>query len=540
MGLGKTLQAIAVARVFRDDWPLLIICPSSLRLNWKEELLSWLGEDIDEDDINVMMKGTDCARRFALVNIASYELVQKVPEREIRKCRFVIADESHYVKSRDTKRSQFVTPLIKKVPRALLLSGTPALSRPVELFPQVNALEPKLFPSYNDFTERYCAARMGPWGWDVSGSSNLGELHVILRGSCLIRRKKEDVLTQLPSKQRGVVWVETTPKVMKLVKRAQGRFDEANAALQAASSADDALRCRNAVRGAQNDLYSLTGQAKIVATQQFLKEVLDSMPAGKILVFGHHSDVLSQLDEFVRKKMKMETIMIDGQTPQHLRQGLCKQFQTQSKTRVAMLSITAAGVGLTLTAATVVVFAELYWTPGSLMQAEDRAHRIGQKDCVMVKYLLARDTLDETIWEAVKNKLKIVDQSLTGKSSNLSVANEAVKAPTAGGIEKFLTRSVVEVIDDDDDAICTGSYDAKKEEQRGDDVGNRLGPSPGRVLCDGTIALDDEDDIFPTEITIVDNDSVSRPRRSVIHLDADLALAKRLQTEFDAEMSSSL
>lgn len=512
-------------------------------MNWKEELLSWLGEDIDEQDINVMMKGTDCARRFSLVNIASYELVQKAPERELRKCRCIIADESHYVKSRETKRSQFVTPLVKRAPRALLLSGTPALSRPVELFPQVNALEPELFPNYQDFTERYCKARMGKWGWDVSGSSNLTELHLILRGSCLIRRQKEEVLTQLPAKQRGVVWVETTPKVMKRVKIAQAKYDEAKECLELAQSEDDAMRLQNAVRGAQNELYSLTGEAKVVSTQQYLKETLEATP-GKILVFGHHSEVLMDLDDFVRKKLKTQTIVIDGKTPQHSRQGLCQKFQKDVNTRVAMLSITAAGVGLTLTAATVVVFAELYWTPGSLMQAEDRAHRIGQKDCVMVKYLLARDTLDESIWEAVKSKLKVVDQSLTGKSTNLAVSDQAEKASAAGGaMEKFLKRrGVVGEIEDIDesDGSPPGNV-ASIGGGQGPAAGlGDIHPSPGKVLPDGTIALDDDDDIFPTEVTIIDDAHSSRHREpKIFHYDADLALARQLQHEFDAEFAPS-
>jgi SWI/SNF-related matrix-associated actin-dependent regulator of chromatin subfamily A-like protein 1 len=555
MGLGKTLQTIAVARIYRGDWPLLIVCPSSLRLNWREELLNWLGEDIDAGDINVIMKGADCKRRLKAVNIASYDLAQKVPSRELDRCHFVVCDESHYLKSRDTKRSTFLLPLVKRARRALLLSGTPALSRPVELFPQVNALEPDLFPNYGAFTERYCDAKLGRWGWDVSGSANLDELYKIMRGSCLIRRKKEDVLTQLPSKQRAVVWVETKASVMRAVAAAQAELLAAGEALERAQSEQDARLCQNAQRSANNKLYSLTGDAKVDAVQVYLKETLESTD-GKVLVFCHHKEVLRAIDEYVRGKIKTRTIVIDGLTRQESRQGLCKEFQTDPAIRVAVLSITAAGVGLTLTAASMVLFAELYWNPGSLLQAEDRAHRIGQRDCVMVKYLLARDTLDEGMWKTVKSKLTVVGRSLTGKAAQMEVDGDSVQRQAAGGknsIARYLGgRAAAKVVDGDDDdgkgddAGAAGHFANAGPGQAlgsgsggGDGRPGRYGRpgvvAPGEADATDTIVLDVDDDVFPV--------SPDRGRAAsshpALHLDADLALARRLQAEFDAEADAA-
>jgi SWI/SNF-related matrix-associated actin-dependent regulator of chromatin subfamily A-like protein 1 len=537
MGLGKTLQAIAVARIYRKDWPLLIVCPSSLRLNWKEELLTWLGEDIDASEINVVMKGSDCDRRFEAVNIVSYELVQKVSERQLRRCNFVIADESHYLKSTDSKRTKFLTPIIRDMPRALLLSGTPALSRPVELFSQINALEPDLFPSYHEFTERYCNAHKTRWGWDVSGSANLGELHILLRGSCLIRRRKDDVLTQLPPKQRQVVWVEPKPSVMKDVKKAQQELLQAQAALDQASTEGEALMCSNAFRAANNKLYTLTGEAKLDAVKQFLKDTLEG--SGKLIVFGHHREVLTSLNEFVMSKLKVDTILIDGNTPQAARQGLCHDFQNIPKCRAAILSITAAGVGLTLTAATVVIFAELYWNPGSLLQAEDRAHRIGQRDCVLVKYLLARETLDESMWSTVRKKLTVVGKSLTGTAAQMAVVGDSQRPTGNCTIDKFFhpredTSAIEDILNSPQDSSAFEDVTPVRNilETTDPDIQNRIQSSS--LKCNGIIDLEIDDPIFPLEIQSTGLNAVGHAGAKHL-LDADLALARALQQHFDAE-----
>lgn len=556
MGLGKTLQAIAVARIYRSDWPLLIICPSSLRLNWKDELLTWLGEDIDEEDIHVVMKGADAKKPFRLVNIVSYDLSQKVPEAQIAKCKFLICDESHYLKNRDAKRTKFVVPLVRRCKRSLLLSGTPALSRPAELYSQVSALEPELFPSYGLFTERYCNAHHGRWGWDVSGSANLGELFKILKGSCLIRRKKEDVLTQLPAKQRGISWVETNSKVMKEFRVAKQEYDDTTIALDAAQSEEEVAALRNAQRSATTKLYKLTGEAKVDSVVAYVRDLLDSTD-GKVLIFAHHKAVIQAVDTFVRTKLKLDTIVIDGTTAQHLRQGLCKSFQTEPSKRVAVLSITAAGVGLTLTAASQVLFAELYWNPGSLLQAEDRAHRIGQNDCVMVRYLLAKDTHDPSMWDTVRDKLYVVGNALAGAAAKMTVdkADENLRDDgTNNKIDGYFGRNQRdEISDDDDDAPGQNAMGAGGSGFANAGQGQRLGGADrgggiarGRLVDDGSnvaaggdgniINLDSDDDIFPVDLT----PSPERPGGShgvqpAVHLDADLAFARRLQDEFDAE-----
>lgn len=573
MGLGKTIQAIAIARVYVADWPLLIVCPSSLRLNWREELLRWLADDLHDEDIRVVMKGKDIDKALLRVNIISYDLVRKVPMQFLRRCQCVIADESHYLKSGAAQRTKAVTPLLKRAKRALLLSGTPALSRPVELFAQINAVSPLLFPSYNEYAERYCNARQTYWGYDVSGSSHLDELHTIMRGTLLLRRKKEEVLTQLPEKVRHVMWVETKPGLMKRIGRKFQEFEVAKAAVDDASTPEESNALRMRVKGIQNELYSLSADAKIDSVLEFCKDTAES--GCKFIVFAHHATVVEKLDDYVRNKLKLGLIRIDGRTPQADRQDLCKKFQADDdKYRVAVLSITAAGVGLTLTKATVVLFAELYWNPGTLLQAEDRAHRIGQRNSIFVNYLLAKKTLDESMWKSVCRKLTIVGQSLTGTAGKMEV--EEGRKDALGGpmgtrdkkdIRNFFGKKKeatgkstvkddeieqVEEVEEANVATATVAGNSSDIEETAQDAPPARGKKKNDECGEKSIVLDDLEDMFPddfqgtrlqscsTDGTIgrapgSNNAASGGLSEASGHIDADLALAQKLQAQFDAE-----
>jgi SWI/SNF-related matrix-associated actin-dependent regulator of chromatin subfamily A-like protein 1 len=154
MGLGKTLQAIAIASHFREDWPLLVICPSSVRMSWGQEIMKWL--DIPAEDIAVILSSSQ--RLDKLINIISYDLVHRmIAQIEQLEFKLFIVDESHYLKSRSAKRTKAIDALVTLAKRVILLSGTPALSRPEELYPQIRCLQPNLFPSFHPFAIRYCA-----------------------------------------------------------------------------------------------------------------------------------------------------------------------------------------------------------------------------------------------------------------------------------------------------------------------------------------------------------------------------------------------
>ena len=197
---GKTKSAIAIAAHYNTHWPLLVLCPSSLRLNWRDELLESLYGLVDDADITIVKTGkhgwpppaASRGRGFkAGVVLMSYDMVPGfMAEGRLRPGDFacIAGDESHMLKTRDSQRTSACVPLFQDAVVALLLTGTPALNRPRELFPQIAMVKPSLFPHYEAFATRYCAARMAPWGFDDSGCSNAAELQAILSRDVMIRR----------------------------------------------------------------------------------------------------------------------------------------------------------------------------------------------------------------------------------------------------------------------------------------------------------------------------------------------------------------
>jgi hypothetical protein len=352
-----------------------------------------------------------------LICILSFDLATKMADR-LSRFKVLIVDESHYLKSADSKRTQAITPLIKKAKRVLLLSGTPALSRPIELFTQLHSLLPDTFRTASSFGRRYCNGFEGAYGWDFTGSSNLPELHWLMEETCLIRRLKKDVLTELPAKIRQQVLLEPLEKYKKEFIGAKKKQSELDMKIKS-SSGNTKQSLENARRVLTVQMYQDTGRAKIAAALAYLDEL--NAKGVKALLFAHHRDILDQMMLHLAKR-KLKSIRIDGETPVGTRQDLCTQFQTDPKTRFAVLSITAAGVGLTLHAAQTVVFFELFWNPGQLLQAEDRAHRMGQKHVVDVKYLICRGTVDDTIWALIQRKIAVVGQSVNGSTDKMALA----------------------------------------------------------------------------------------------------------------------
>lgn len=412
MGLGKTVQAICIAAYYRSEWPLLVVAPSSVRFTWAEAFRRWL-PSVSADSINVVVKGKD-SLRSGLINIVSYDLLGKMDKQQPSSpFNVIIMDESHFLKNVKTVRCRAALPLLKAAKRVILLSGTPAMSRPAELYTQIQAVRPSLFPRFHDFGTRYCDAKQLQWGWDYSGSCNLTELKLLLEESIMLRRLKSEVLSQLPTKQRKVVIVTT-----------DGINSRTKAALNAAAK-ELAKGCHNKIKEKEALLvfFNHTAEAKIKAIMEYISDMLEC-GREKFLVFAHHKLVLDSVTQELGEK-GIRYIRIDGSTPSAERQQLCDRFQFCTQSCVAVLSITAANMGLTLHSADLVVFAELFWNPGVLIQAEDRVHRIGQTSNVDIHYLVAKGTADDHLWPMIQNKMNVLEQV------GLSESNISDKAESA-------------------------------------------------------------------------------------------------------------
>ncbi|XP_041366141.1 SWI/SNF-related matrix-associated actin-dependent regulator of chromatin subfamily A-like protein 1 [Gigantopelta aegis] len=436
MGLGKTIQAIAVADFYRSSWPLLVVCPSSVRFDWAQQIRRWLPK-LDPQLINVVINGK-ASSTSGLVNITSYDLMARKAQ-ELREKRFqiIIMDECHFLKNYKTVRTKSAMPILQNAKHVLLLSGTPALSRPLELFTQISAVTPFMF-KFHDFGVRYCDGKQNPWGWDFTGSSNMKELQLLLEEKIMIRRQKKDVLKQLPAKVRQMVLLD--PQSLVVHKN-----------LKKASSVMNLKNLKGMERrGALLEYFHHTCTAKVKAVRDYILDLLEGDK--KMLVFAHHQEMLAAVEEAISAfKGEVQYIRIDGRTSSEQRNIVCQKFQTNPDVKVAILSITAANAGINLSSASLVIFAELFWNPGILVQAEDRAHRLGQEDSVNVHYLVAQGTADDFIWPLVQTKLDVLSKAGLTKDNFYDADTTHQKDSKTQEIMQFFEQSFIEDSDHDEE-----------------------------------------------------------------------------------------
>lgn len=430
MGLGKSIQAIGVFNANSSIKKILLIPPASLRLNWKKEIMKWTVRKISGG----IASGKDFPETDLV--ICNYDIVKKF-RKEIDKRRFdlVICDEAHYLKNPDTQRTKAILGhesygKVTKTPidcgMWIYLTGTPILNRPIELWPIVhNADVEGLGASYWIFAKRFCKAWEAPWGWDFSGADHLEELQDRLRATIMIRRLKKDVLKDLPPKRRQVVAIPGGSA--KAAIQAEKDFyegnqkviEEAKEKAEAAQKAGDEASYKEAVKELQGGYASIfqemarlrhqTAMAKIPYAIEYMKDILEQ--EDKIVVFAHHREVVEKTYDAFRGI----AVMMHGGTPMVERQAAVDKFQEDPKCRVIIGSIGTMGVGWTLTAASYCLFTELDWVPANITQAEDRLHRIGQLESVLIQHLVFDESLDADMAQKILEKQKVIDLALDVK-----------------------------------------------------------------------------------------------------------------------------
>ena len=376
-GLGKT--AIAATEI--GPGKTLVVCPATLKLNWLVELKTWR----PDLKVQVIYKASTAVDPDVDVWIVNYDIMGKV---NFPKLSTLIADESHYLKSPSAQRTKNVVKLIKATPKVRLLSGTPVVNRPVELFSSLKAID-ALKLDYISYARRYCAGWQTPWGsFDASGASHLEELYEKL-SPFMLRMTKEEVLKELPAKAYRVIELDlpVSAEEKKLVK--------SQIALPKFSVPFEAI----------SDILKLNAQRKLPLAIEHIENVLRSEQ--KVVVFAWHTDIIAQLAEALKD---YGVVTLTGSTPNAKRQESVLAFQRSDKDspRVFIGNIKAAGVGITLTASAYVVFVESTWTPADLHQAADRTHRIGQKRSVQVDILTISKSIDAIQLHKILDKTAVI------------------------------------------------------------------------------------------------------------------------------------
>ena len=425
MGLGKTPQAIAVAEYY-NAWPIIVVCPASLRWNWRREFLSW-SHHVKEEDIAIIESNK--SQIGGKVIIISYELAVKL-DVELSSLRpsMIILDESHKIKNPKAIRTKRLMAICKTTPRVLLLTGTAVLNRPIELWSQLMALRQAQYGTMWEFARRYCNLHRGRFGWDMNGARNLDELNARLKRDCLVRRLKKDVLHELPPKERRRIVVQSVKvksddsivaECSKALRKAKGVVEHARAIMRSKLEL---------VTGMIFKEYSFLGSHKApMALEWVLENATDERP---VILFAHHLATMNHIAAGLSENGKT-FFRIDGATPGFDRQRYVEEFQG-GKYQVALLSINAASTGLTLTRAQDMLIVELPFSPGIAVQAEDRIYRIGQKSNVTINYLISENSMDEYMWRMINKKSAIQGAVLDGEAKSQLEGSAMEESESAG------------------------------------------------------------------------------------------------------------
>src|SRR5215203_180333 len=408
MGLGKTIQAIGVINTDPSVKRVLVVCPATIKLNWKNELTKWLVRPLSIGIVNGGVPETD-------IVIINYDILGKWYNELVSVgWDLLIVDEVHKVKNPKAQRTQFLLGKWDKDPakvikpitakRRLFMTGTPIVNRPVELWPILHAIDPfGIGRNYKAYTQRYCDAHHNGYAWDVSGASNLQELQLKLRTSFMVRRLKQDVLKELPAKRRQIVVITPTGAAAKAVAAEKDAFTKVGIDYE-----EDVTKLveKTVAFELLSKLRHDTAVAKIPYVVSFLQVAMEDYDS-KIVLMLHHHDVGHAIAEAFPG-----SAIVTGEVAVNKRQAEVDRFQNDPKCRLFIGSIQAAGVGITLTAASHVVFAELDWVPGNVSQAEDRCHRIGQTDSVLVQHLVFDASIDARMAGIIVRKQALIDSAL--------------------------------------------------------------------------------------------------------------------------------
>lgn len=440
-GLGKTLQAIGTAFIAKS-WPVLVICPASLKINWQREWKKFTGKDaIILDDRNknnwyryfemgccdVFITNYESLKKFFVEDFAGgvTRSIRLKPEADLFKC--IIIDESHRCKSSKTQQSKICYKLCQGKEYRFLLTGTPSINGPKDLIQQLKIMG-RLddFGGYKSFETNFM---QGP-----REASNLEMLNWRLCNTCFFRREKAKVLDQLPDKMRQVVNMDITNR-----KEYQDAERDLIGYLASYENADDE-KLRKAERGKvmvqMQKLRQIAARGKIPAAIEFIQDIMDS--GEKLIVFAFLKEVVQEI-----KNVFPSAVTIVGDNTSQERQEAVDRFQNDPKCNLIICNYKSAGVGLTLTASSRVAFIEFPWTFADCEQAEDRAHRIGQKDSVNCYYFLGRGTIDEDVWELIQTK-KDIANDVTGTDDQVpekTVDAMMLKMSAKSGVNKSRTSS---------------------------------------------------------------------------------------------------
>jgi SWI/SNF-related matrix-associated actin-dependent regulator 1 of chromatin subfamily A len=395
MGLGKTTSTI-IAALESGSKKILIICPATLKINWKREI-----ENYTDRSIYIAEgKNFSTDHDFVIINydiIKNFHETKKKGDSEINRANFdlVIVDEAHYIKNGTAQRTKLINDIVKNVDRLWLLTGTPMTSRPMDYFNLLSLVDSPVSKNWMAYAIRYCSGYQFNVGgrkvWNVTGASNLEELRDRTSGT-ILRRLKENVL-DLPDKIITPIYLRLKSKEYEDVMGDYFNWYEKNP---------------EESKSLTVQFTKLTKVRQIIAnekTNQTIELVENIIEQGKkVIIFCNFTESLNKIIEHFGKA----AVRLDGSMSKPERQNSVDQFQDNDKVKVFVGNIKAAGVGITLTAGEAVIMNDLSFLPSDHAQAEDRAYRYGQKNNVLVYYPIFENTIEGVIYDILNKKKQVI------------------------------------------------------------------------------------------------------------------------------------
>lgn len=413
-GLGKSAMAIAYA--VKHNLKTVVICPASLKYNWQNEINKFTSAksfiiDTKMKDMPLNFDGYN----FVIIN---YDIISKFDKYFLEKqFDLIVLDECHAIKSYKAKRTQNVLKLKDSFNHKIILTGTPLLNRPQELFTLLNFIRPEEWNSFWPYAQKFCDLKRMPWGNDYSGSSNELELHEKI-SPYYIRRHKKDVLKDLPPKLQTNLILELSPSYQKEYTRMLKDYVKYLVEEKQYQKAKKAQFNEQLVKlGA---LKKLCIQDKLDKLDEILSKFVENDQ--KVVLFSQYAETVTVLAE----RYPELSVKLTGAMSATERNTSVNLFKTDPKILFFLGTIGAAGVGLTLTEASNVILIDQPWTPAEVEQAADRCHRIGTKDTVNVYHLISKDTIDGDIQALLAKKKSIADVILDGKEIESNVEERAL------------------------------------------------------------------------------------------------------------------
>jgi len=435
MGLGKTTSAI-IASLECEAKKILIVCPASVKINWKKEIENYSKERV------LIIEGRKWGSTFKyyIINydiLKNYHTTDKKEENEDyklivnEKFDLAIVDEAHYISNTTANRTKLLNDILEVIPKVWLLTGTPMTSRPINYFNLLKLVDSPVALNWQHYVKRYCRGfkmrvRSGESTrtvWNTSGASNLDELRERTKNLMLRRMKveipglPEKIISEIFLELKSTYYNEELEEFMRITEENKHRTTLNIETQEEEPDRENVV----AVLGRLMKVRQVLAFEKIPYTSELIDKCLELDK--KSIVFSNFTMPIDMLHE----KYPRNSIILDGRMSTVKREEAINRFQTDPKIKILIAQIIAGGIGINLTAAEVVIMNDLSFVPAHHSQAEDRAYRTGQVKNVLVYYPIFENTIEQIIYNILERKKNIIDQVMGDGQYSAGFGKELIK-----------------------------------------------------------------------------------------------------------------